>query len=192
VQFELDFNDSTNRQFFTVQLASLEHMPVSVYMFLQQVSKQLWDNTAFFINAPHVLMAKTKSVDMQTSHFAHFRREGVDHVPFEEYSDQHPHKMYTLGFSGHSNVGPDWYVNVRDNSQNHGPQGPLGSGAEPCFGEVIIGRQVIDRVRRLPGGEGALLENPVAIVTARMLNDLSDAVGGAEYLEAKEQQADLR
>ena len=187
MQFELDFNDSSSRQFFTVQLASLEHMPVSVYTFLQQASKHLWDNTAFFINAPHVLMAKTKSRDLQTSNYAEFQKEGVHQVPFEEYSEEYPHKEYTLGFAGHPNVGPDFYINVRDNSQTHGPKGPLQAGAEPCFATVIIGKETIDRIRKLPGREDALLEKPVTIVSARIITNLADAgVVSAGYLKKRE------
>lgn len=136
-------------------------MPVTVYTFLQQISQSMWDGSGFFINAPHVLMVKAPDVE-----------ESLDmlHVPFEEYSEEYPHKRYTLGLAGHPLVGPDWYVNLQDNSENHGPQGPLKSGGEPCFGEVIIGREVIDRVTKLPMGEGLFLENPVAIVGARLVN----------------------
>lgn len=181
VQFELDFHDSSELQFFTVQLSSLEHMPASVYTFLQQISNNLWDNTGFFLNAPHVLMAKTKSADLeQTSNFNEFQQAGVAHVPFEEYSEEYPHLMYTLGFAGHPETGPDWYVNVRDNSQNHGPRGTLKNGGEPRFAEIIIGTQVIDRITSLPGND-SVLENPVSIVTARIVKDLREVRGGEEY-----------
>jgi hypothetical protein len=174
VQFELDFRDEeSSRQFFTVQLAPLEYMPVSVYTFLQQVSKNLWDDSAFYVKAPHVLMASRGNSNDD---------EEVDHVPFEEYSDQYPHKQYTLGFSGHPVVSPDWYINTLDNSENHGPRGPLGTGAEPCFGEIIIGRETIDKATSLPVREGALLENPVVIASARLVDSLEDVVGGEEYL----------
>lgn len=185
VEFELDFHDSSNRQFFTVQLSSLDDMPVSVNTFLQQTSMGLWDNTGFFINAPHVLMAKSQSFDMQTNHYDALSESGVDRLPFEEYSERYPHSKYTLGFAGHAPVGPDWYVNVKDNSKNHGPQGLLQSGGEPRFAEIIIGSQVIDRVTSIPG-EDVVLKTPVSIVTARIVKDLRNVVGGAEYLATQQ------
>ena len=65
----------------------------------------------------------------------------------------------TRGLFGHPTVvpiGTSMFVTIR----NHGP-GASWIGAEPCFGEIIIGRDTIDHVRSLPGGEGTLLENPV-------------------------------
>lgn len=157
-------------------------MPITVYTFLQQVSLQLWDNTAFFLNAPHVLMSKTRSADLEESHYSNFEENQVAHLPFKEYSEEYPHTQYTLGMSGRDVVGPDWYVNVVDNTENHGSKG----GAEPCFGEIIVGRETIDLITRLPMRDGVLLENPVSIVKARILDDLREADGGQEALRRQQ------
>ena len=177
VEFQVDFHDSSSHHFFTVQLSSLDDMPVSVYTFLQQTSMGLWDNTGFFVNAPHVLMAKAQSFDMETHHYNTFAEKGLDHLPFVEYSELYPHSKYTLGFAGQEPVlGPDWYVNVQDNTQNHGPQGLLESRGEPRFAEIIIGSQVIDRITSIVPGEDAVLKTPVSIVTAKILKDVRQDV----------------
>ena len=43
-------------------------------------------------------------------------------LPFQEYSDLYPHKEGTLGWSGRPG-GPEFYVSIMDNSENHGPGG---------------------------------------------------------------------
>jgi hypothetical protein len=54
--------------------------------------------------------------------------------------------------------GPDFYISLLDNTHAHGPggQGPdsklrsMPAVADPCFGRVVGGLDVLGKVRRLP------------------------------------------
>lgn len=52
--------------------------------------------------------------------------------------------------------GPEFYISTVDNSENHGP-GSQGSKteADSCFGRVVKGFEVIERMKRQPGAGGA-------------------------------------
>lgn len=170
---------------FTIQLASMDIMPLAVTNFLRQVRKGLWDGTSFYLNAEHVLMARPVSWDSSHSR----RREFGDlkHVPYGEYSDEFPHVAYTLGLNGHP-AGPDFYINKVDNTIPHGPKGHQKSGeAEPCFAKIIIGRSTIDAIAQQPGkdDEPALLFRAVEIVSVRVLGSLMEAKGGPSYIAAE-------
>jgi cyclophilin family peptidyl-prolyl cis-trans isomerase len=108
-------------------------------------------------------------------------RAGLDAVRYQEYSNMHPHAKYTIGYAGRPRSGPEFYVNLADNTLDHGTaeerefkMGPrrhaawaASEAAEgtvdepyPCFGRVISGFDVVDEIAggttwaRLPkGGE---------------------------------------
>merc|ERR1712150_153892 len=76
---------------------------------------------------------------------------GYSEVFFQEYSDRFPHETYTLGFSGRPG-GPSFYINTIDNTKNHGPGGYAADGkGDPCFGKVIHGFDVVDRMHQASG-----------------------------------------
>jgi hypothetical protein len=181
----LKLPNQNKREYFTVEMANIDHMPAAVYTFMMQVSKLLWDYTSFYLNADHVLMARPVSTNGKHSKRAQFDNEGLSHVPFQEYHEAYPHVEYTIGFSGRP-AGPDIYINKEDNTIPHGPDGHQHFGsAEPCFGRIIIGKDVIDRISALPGLEEkpALLEKSVEILSVRVLDDLKDAVGGPQFIK---------
>ena len=99
-----------------------QEMPHATHVFLEQVAHQLWDGCAFAVNADHVL--QTAPVDAVTGHdrTPAFVEKELDILSFQEYSDQHPHKRYTVGFTGRP-AGPGFYVNKLDNSEDNGPGG---------------------------------------------------------------------
>ena len=59
---------------------------------------------------------------------------------FSEFTPEIHHTQWTVRFAGHPS-GPDWYVNLDDNSLSHGPgmqeHHALTEDADLCFGKVI-------------------------------------------------------
>uniref|UniRef100_A0A7S2RJG5 PPIase cyclophilin-type domain-containing protein n=1 Tax=Rhizochromulina marina TaxID=1034831 RepID=A0A7S2RJG5_9STRA len=139
-----------------IELAPLELLPYSNYAVLDMISN--WPGGFFHRNAPHV-----KQVQVSQS-------RSVKHLPmpFQEYSKEYPHVKYTLGFAGRPG-GPAFYVSTVDNTRNHGPgsQSKGTTEADTCFGRVVEGFDVVDRMSKQPGkskpngfvsGRGNLIE----------------------------------
>ena len=87
-----------------------------------------------------------------------FVETGYTSVSYQEYSDNFPHKQYTLGYAGRPG-GPNFYINMKDNSRVHGPDGRTGEleydedgegDADPCFARVVAGFDAVDRMHSLP------------------------------------------
>jgi len=153
------------------EMASLDYMPHSVELFLDQVDEGLWDNTYFVRNAAHVLQA-TPKVDVRSPWISqwdkpqakseqdalnltqNFVDADLMHVQFQEYHHSFPHEKYTVGFAGRPG-GPMFYINKRDNTDAHGPGGQMhGFGkwddAEPCFAKVVGGFEAVRWMANVP------------------------------------------
>jgi len=103
----------------TIEMAPIDLIPVSVWTFLE-VSRT-WVRGAFHRNAHHVLQVQVVSSEIH------------EHLPFQEYSKEFPHKQGTTGYCGRPS-GPCWYVSLIDNTVNHVSQ-PL---AFVCNATVIV------------------------------------------------------
>lgn len=152
VEFEYGKGTKVKSSTFTLELAPLDVMPHSVHLFLQMVAHQLWDGTVFLHTAHHVLQASPTDYDTGDSKRQTFDMAGLSHLSFQEYSDQYPHEKYTVGFGGRPG-GPDFYISTQDNTKYHGPGGQgqhdLSEEADPCFGRIVEGLDVINRLHRL-------------------------------------------
>jgi len=131
---------------FIVEMASIDSMPHSVNYFMEQINARVWDNTIITYGADHILFAQLR--DAEGNDKRHLLSEiNISSLAFPEYSDKYPHRKYTLGFSGRPG-GPAFYINTEDNSVIHGPGGQahhaLHEEADPCFGHVVEGFNVID------------------------------------------------
>lgn len=172
------------------QLAPLDLMPHSVNLFLSQVAGGYWSrgSPAFAISAGHVLQAcphpclehEDLGGNLSGYAYADMARAGLDAVRYQEYSTMIPHAKYTIGYAGRPRSGPEFYVNLADNTLDHGTpeerdfrMGPrrhaawaASEAAEgtvdepyPCFGRVISGFDVVDEIAggmtwaRLPKGD---------------------------------------
>mmetsp|Transcript_25775 Transcript_25775/g.59896 ORF Transcript_25775/g.59896 Transcript_25775/m.59896 type:complete len:557 (-) Transcript_25775:119-1789(-) len=185
VEFEVGIPHH-NVMHFTIEMASLEHMPVTVNMFLQQIEKGLWRKGSIFLDAGHVMMFRPVSPDGRWNRRDEFG--SLKHLPFAEYSPKYPHAEYTLGLNGRPS-GPDFYINRKDNTIPHGPKGHQHYGlAEPCFARIILGRETIDLISKLPKKEkeSAMLERPVEIRSTKILKSLEIARGGPDYIAEQE------
>lgn len=149
VEIELEFPGEATPSSFVVEMAPLDVMPHSVDSFLGMVSAGLWDGCSFVMNAVHVIKAaplpsqENDSVDKLSA----FEREGLNQLAFQEYSEDYPHKQYTLGFSGGDS--PSWYVNTEDNTEIH--------SGDPCFGTVVEGFDTIRKLSAQPTKDGIWL-----------------------------------
>ena len=132
---------------FVVELAPIDVMPHAVHFFLDLVENKLWDDAVFLHNdeSEHVMAAAP--LDYVTHNLKMDRINALDFrsLSFPEYSPRYPHKEYTVGFA---HKGPTIYVNTMDNTEHHGPGSQehhlFPEDADPCFGTVTRGREVID------------------------------------------------
>lgn len=161
VEIELEFPGETTPSSFVVEMAPLDVMPHSVDSFLGMVSAGLWDGCSFVMNAVHVIKAApipSHGNDAGEKLLA-FEREGLNHLAFQEYSEDYPHKQYTLGFSGGDS--PSWCVNTEDNTEIH--------SGDPCFATVVEGFDTIRKLGMQPTKDGIWYEQRVGIKRARVL-----------------------
>jgi cyclophilin family peptidyl-prolyl cis-trans isomerase len=145
VEFSIKF-DSQKTGTFIVELAPLDLMPHTVYSFLQQVSRRLWDNTAFWHKdgVDHIISGRAISAYTWDPKDHYFDALGMGSLSFAEYSPDYPHKPWTIGFAGR---GPNFYINAADNTKLHGPGGQghhiLPDDADPCFGTIVEGMETV-------------------------------------------------
>ena len=150
--------------YFTVEMAPAHMMPLSVHRFLQQISDESWDNTSFFMNAPHLIAAHPVSANSRISKPPHLFIPPTSTLTtqsssllYTEYNSAYPHLKYTLGFVGN---GPEFYINKVMNPQH----------TDPCFANVVIGRNIVDNLFHIRGHDrtpGRI--RPVEIITARII-----------------------
>jgi len=178
-----------------LELAPLNLMPHAVHLFLEQVYHELWDNTWFYLNGPHVLQAGPQDWDDDTAGKAlqRFLDTQLDTLAFPEYSKDFPHVPWTLGFTGRPG-GPDWYINKVDNTEPHGPGGQyqhqLIEQADPCFAKVVEGKETLEAVFGMATYPAThqfayFLQEPVEIQTARIMETIKEGVDKPENLPRK-------
>jgi cyclophilin family peptidyl-prolyl cis-trans isomerase len=152
VKMLVEFTKSKRQGSFVIDLAS-DLMPHSSKLFLDQVKLGLWDKTVFWHHdgVDHVISSAAVSYKTGESRFHHFGALGVGGVSFGEYSDQMPHELWTVGFSG---KGPEFYINSADNTKLHGPGGNAhvsnaADEGDPCFGKIVEGLSVVKEMYQL-------------------------------------------
>jgi Cyclophilin type peptidyl-prolyl cis-trans isomerase/CLD len=174
VEFELNIwdDDKPIQYYFTIEMAPIHSMPTTVYYFLEQISRGLWDGTSFYLNADHVLAARPVSGNGQVSKREEFGKSGFGRLPFVEYNSQYPHLPYTLAYTGTS---PAFYINKIHNTHHD----------EACFAQVVIGRSTINRIAAMHRDDQNRIR-PVDIVAARRISIQNlNAKAAKEYLAAK-------
>lgn len=137
-----DFDTKGKDGTIVIELAPISLIPYSVYNFLEIA--RTWKNGAFHRNAGHVLQAIARSAVTQS-------------MPFQEYSKDYPHKKYTVGYAGRPS-GPEFYLSIQDNSQNHGPGSQQKHNpyeADCIIGTIIQGVEdgTVARIHTMPGKE---------------------------------------
>jgi hypothetical protein len=139
-----DFQDKGADGSLLLEMAPSRLQPHSVFSFLE-VARQ-WKGGAFHRKAGHVLQVMVLGGSFK-------------HLAFQEYSEEYPHKMGTVGYAGRPS-GPAWYVSTMDNTKNHGPGSQQKHNpyeADSCFDKVIDGfDEEVQRIKKNPGPEGFL------------------------------------
>ena len=138
IEVDVDFNKS--HRFFTLQTASSDSMHHAVYMFMDMVDNKAWDDSTIVHNKDHILEISPFTIDGKKHEVD--KKRHLQQLAFLEYSEKHPHEPNTLGFSG---VGPGMYLNLKDNSELHGP----GGNSDPCFAKVVIGLSTISHLKTI-------------------------------------------
>ena len=133
------------------ETASIDDMPHAVHLFLEQVEHGLYNGASFYRNTMTKIQAGfQQNPDLMAKLEA---EPSLGSVLFQEYSPDMAHRQYTLGYPGRPG-GPDFYVNMLDNTQLHGPGGQhhhtsdVMVDADPCFARVIRGFNTMERIHR--------------------------------------------
>lgn len=155
--------------YMTVELAGPNDMPHAVFTFLEQVDQGMYNfgEYGFAYNAPHV----TQAMPLTDGLSRRFDESGISHLFFPEYSSQYPHQQYSIGLTGRP-AGPNFYINTRDNTHAHGPQGLTVDGnADPCFGRITRGQDIVDRINAATGdlhdGDWKKIDNGIVILSIK-------------------------
>jgi cyclophilin family peptidyl-prolyl cis-trans isomerase len=149
-----DADKDQNAALVVIQTARIEHMPHSVFQFLELVSHKVYDGTTFHKRLNHIVQAgPSVETKAQQRGSLLLLDPSLSNIMFQEYSPEMAHTPYTVGFPGRPG-GPDFYVNMKDNSAIHGPggqswhYGDLVDDADPCFGTIVEGIDVIERIHQ--------------------------------------------
>ena len=159
---------------FVIEMAPIDLMPHSVRFFMEQVRHKLWDGTSFSYNPSHIILTRAATPDGNTSPLEDFKERDLHSISFQEYSDMYPHLPYTVGLAGLPG-GPGWYINKKYNVKSHGPGGQSNfrkeywGEAEPCFGTVVEGRDVVDRMGKMEVDGAGHLIGKIKIVSATLV-----------------------
>lgn len=145
---------SNKEESIVIELAPIDYVPYSVYMFLENIVKG-FKTGAFHRNAGHVLQAMVTVFD-ESNHKHH------ESFAWQEYSPHYPHKKYTLGYAGRPSSNGAFYISTVDNVKNHGP-GSQGSKSEAdsIIGRIFEGEDVVRRMCKQPNkGPNGFIKSP--------------------------------
>jgi len=122
-----------------IEMAPSELQPHSIFTYMEIARN--YKGGGFHRIANHVLQVQV-------------RAPGVQHLAFQEYSPEYPHKKGTVGYAGRPS-GPAWYVSLLNNVRNHGPGSQQKANpheADSCFGTVIEGFDTdVQRISKVDG-----------------------------------------
>mmetsp|Transcript_19731 Transcript_19731/g.22567 ORF Transcript_19731/g.22567 Transcript_19731/m.22567 type:complete len:504 (-) Transcript_19731:167-1678(-) len=194
VKFVVMF-DNEEKAEFKIELAPLQLLPHANHFFLEQVYHELWDGTWFYLNGPHVLQAGPQDWEEEDAGKAlsRFKEARLDQLSYPEYHPEHPHKPWTLGFTGRPG-GPEFYINKADNSIPHGPGGQWQHGleeqADSCFAKVVEGQDILQRIFQSESytrdsDYPFFLYDPVEIISARIEEKIEDKIKKPEKIKNK-------
>jgi len=165
IDFKTDYGS------FRMKMAPFNVMPHTTSWFLTLAESGYWEGCGFIRNAMHILQANCNPKEPKDSNEGK-AQERIS-IAFQEYNDNYQHRPYTFGIAGRPG-GPDWYINLIDNSGTHGPGGqPRDPEADPCFAELVSGKEVIKKLHKLAHDQTAFkgLVEPVIFRSVRVVTE---------------------
>lgn len=206
VEFEILTKDKSGGsfpEFFTIELVPLEEMPITIYMFLEQVTRGLWDNTSFVkreTTPPHasdsgsLLSAHaplSQRMQFMESGFAgtlwsQEQRSASSRGSYYSSCDASP---YNIGFNRIRSASlPEFFIKSGHGDKEIEEASDNNHNIE-CFGEVVIGRDVIDRM--MTAEEDRTPQQPLerTIAKVSMVEKLSEGALLLLYTNAREATA---
>jgi cyclophilin family peptidyl-prolyl cis-trans isomerase len=162
VELQLEFKGSQEvPASIIMEMASFDQMPHSVFMFLEMVDAKLYDGCSFIMSTQDTIKAAPLPYDgsSSASKFRAFTRRGLESVAFKEYSQQFPHKEYTIGFAADGS--PSFFINTEDNSEIH--------EGDPCFAKIVSGFDTVQRLKGVPTRDGMWFKMRIGIKRAMIL-----------------------
>ena len=197
IRVALDERNPSSVREIIIQLAPLDLMPHSIHLFLTQISEGYWNvgTPAFVLNAEHVMQACPhpclESVGFgggrnsipQKEPYDEMKRAGLDTVSFQEYSSMFPHQKYTIGFAGRPHSGPEFYINLMDNTLDHGTleerKNHMGPTNYAAWAKEVLGMNGVV----LDVGEGEMLVDVDAMVAIEPYPCFGKVIDGFEVVD---------
>jgi len=180
VELAIHFPTTKTNEKITLRLYSLDTMPHTIHTFLTLIDRQHYNRGSFLSLRPHVLVAGPVDMhDVENNRQLEQKMKREGYFPdgallFNEYSGEFPHVVRTVGFNEEMG-GPVFYVNLVDNTVGHGPSDEHEGGdsvggkeGDPCFGEVVEGFDVIEKIKGFATADG-MFEGSVYIVGSHVL-----------------------
>jgi hypothetical protein len=170
-----DPDSDSHKGQFTIEMAPHDIIPCSVFYFMEMV--RTFKSMDFHRNAGHVLQASSQSG----------ATAGHKSMPFQEYSPLHPHAKYSTGYAGRPS-GPEWYVSIQDNTNNHGPGSQQKKNpyeADSNFGNIVDGveRGVFAKIHSVPANGFLPKEHCTKMYKMTiMVNSINDPNQWAEWI----------
>lgn len=136
-----------------LEMAPFRLLPHSIYTFMEQVRHGLWDGCSFSKLVDGKLIVSPTPSTLGTLNEKdlklRFAQSKLDIVYFQEYHAKFPHVEMTVGFDGRPG-GPDFYINMVDNTLTNGPGGMHGDvlfeDPDPCFAKVVVGHDIVRHI----------------------------------------------
>ncbi len=136
---------------------------------MQMVKETIWDETVFIHNWKHIVQAAPISPDGLSK-----KDLSTYELSFPEYAEEYNHKKYTLGFAGRPG-GPDFYINMLDNDESHGPgkqdHSRVLNDADPCFAKIVMGTDTLVRLQQY--SDDAVSRNEPHLTTIRSVRRIT-------------------
>mmetsp|Transcript_10424 Transcript_10424/g.18449 ORF Transcript_10424/g.18449 Transcript_10424/m.18449 type:complete len:575 (+) Transcript_10424:109-1833(+) len=184
VKLSLAFPSSPEHKTILLELAPLDSMPHTIHTFLTIIQKKLVTGGTFLLSREHILVGgPVDAHNIENNRELEERMMYEGYFPngallFKEYKPEYPHEQYTVGFNQVG--GPIFYFNLKDNTDGHGSTYTKDEGykeGEPCFGKVVDGFDVIQRLTEMPKGDGDSLESAVYIVDSHVVDTQHNELG---------------
>ena len=141
-------------------------MPHTIKSFIEMIERKTLANGTLLLALPHILSAGPEDYHDEVNNerlSSHGYSNGV--FLFNEYTDEYRHDPGTVAFTA-TKKGPTFYINLVDNAKVHSEV------KDPCFGRLVKGFDIIERIAMMPKMENGVFELPIYIVDAEMVDNI--------------------